>query len=246
MVQKVPTYITTNNAYPLAADSHGIHWDFSDIVLSCQMSRDYFCQLNLHQHAEHAMMRSGISWAAWAFLSHKDSGTSDHRAQHNKTLGFTWYGMGRGRKTAFNTVCAHAAASSLLPLPPTTISVSTHSSLAPLSPANFPISFRFLLPFSPSLLLFRHLAACSCQLAMSPVNPKVSLPLSAETSVHRNKQQLLFIFVSYNRRKGLASLWEPAALFPPLLPTQKSGFSTCCWGHTWHPAVTQGSLHPRK
>lgn len=44
-MQKVPTYITTNNAYPLMADSCGTHWDFSDIVVSCQMSNDDFFQL---------------------------------------------------------------------------------------------------------------------------------------------------------------------------------------------------------
>jgi len=143
--------------------------------------------------------------------------------------------MAHGRKTAFNTICAQAAASSLLPSPPMTISVSTYTfSSAPLSPANFPIFFGFPLPFSPSsLLLFRELAACSCLLIMYPVNPKVSLPfLSKQTSFHGKIQQLLFIFISYNRGKGLAPLWELAALFPPLLPSSAIRFSNITAGDT--------------
>lgn len=153
--------------------------------------KGYWPSTNAENMPRRAQICSGSPWAVWAFLSHKDSGNSDYRAQHNKSLGFSWYGTARGRKTAFNTVCAHAAASSLLPPPPMTISVSTYPfSSAPPSPANFPISFKqfpsAFLTFS--LLLFRQLAACSCLLAMSPVKPKVSLPLlSKDTSFHGKK-----------------------------------------------------------
>lgn len=65
------------------------------------------------------------------------------------------------------------------------------------------------------------------------LNPRFPCPFSAKRPLSMEKtQQLLFIFISYNRGKVLASLWELAALFPPLLPSQKSGFPTYCWGHS--------------
>lgn len=187
------------------------------------------------------MTCSGISWAARAFLSHKDTGNSDYKAQRNKTLGFTQCGMAHGRKTASHTAHMQQHPPFCLHLPWPSVSLPTpspqHTFLLPTFP--FPSNI-FPLPFSPSsLLLFRQLAACSYLLAMSPVNPKDSLfLLSKGTSFHRNKRQLLFIFVSYNRQKGLASLWELAAHFLTLLPTWKSG-SQHTAGDTRHPAVIQ-------
>lgn len=106
-------------------------------------------------------------------------------AQHTKTLGFTWYNMAHGR--LHSTLSVHMQQHHPFSHDHHCLYLSLLLSF--LSPASFPISFSFPLSFSPSsLLLFKQLAACSCRLAISPVNPKVSLPLlSKETSFHGKK-----------------------------------------------------------
>lgn len=95
--------------------------------------------------------------------------------------------------------CLHLPWSSVfLPIP----------SQLPFLQLTFPFpSNSFSLPFSLySLLLFRQLAACSCLLAMSPVNPKVSLHLlSRETFFHGKNQKTAAVVHLHQLQRGKRS-----------------------------------------
>lgn len=240
-------YITTNNAYPFTADSCGTYWDFSDVVISCQMSsEDFFSWMRRYWPSTNM---ENMPWRAQAFLGQPELFSATRIVEALSTRLNTpkpW--VSRGTIWHMEDCIQHCLCTCSSTIPsPMTISVST----CPFSSASF---LQPTFPF-PSvslclshLLLFYSLDSWLSAHAGWPylqLTPRFPCPFSAERPLSMEKtQQLLFIFISYNRGKGLALLWEPAALFPPLLPSQKSGFPTYCWGHTWHPAVAQvGLLH---